>query len=182
MHEVRLDCKKAAFIRFCFICAYSPIYLITMKQLEDIKQRLYDACKAQVDSRVEAIQRAMSEAQQAANQESKSSVGDKYETGRAMMQLEKEKSASQLNDAMKLRKALDDLNVGKIHDVIDRGSVIETNQGNFFIAVGIGEITSDDKAYFAISPASPIASELIGLKLGEEITLNGRQFVIEKVF
>ncbi|WP_258539158.1 hypothetical protein [Chitinophaga oryzae] len=46
--------------------------------------------------RIAVTQRAMDEAQAAANQESKSSVGDKYETARAMSHMEKDMHARQL--------------------------------------------------------------------------------------
>ena len=44
----------------------------------------------------------MANAQESANAEEKSSAGDKYETGRAMMQIERDKAAQQLNESMKL--------------------------------------------------------------------------------
>ena len=49
----------------------------------------------------------MVNAQQAANEEGKSSAGDKYETGRAMMQIERDKAAQQLDEALKLKNIID---------------------------------------------------------------------------
>ena len=54
------------------------------------KAKLYDSCLKLVDERVAHIEDAMRNAQASANEETKSSAGDKYETGRAMMHLEKE--------------------------------------------------------------------------------------------
>ena len=53
----------------------------------------------------------MVNAQEAANEEGKSSVGDKYETGRAMMQIERDKAAQQLDEALKLKNIIDQISI-----------------------------------------------------------------------
>ena len=56
-----------------------------------IKQTLYNFCVTYINQRMATAQQAIHTAQASANEETKSSAGDKYETGRAMMQLEIEK-------------------------------------------------------------------------------------------
>jgi sortase (surface protein transpeptidase) len=59
--------------------------------LNALKTRLHSLCVSYVGQRIETAQRAIAIAQASANEETKSSAGDKYETGRAMAQLEIEK-------------------------------------------------------------------------------------------
>ena len=70
--------------------------------MPNIKQQLYNKCVAYVQSRMDAAEDAYKAAEQASNDDTKSSAGDKYETGRAMMQQEKDRNTIQINEANKL--------------------------------------------------------------------------------
>ena len=67
--------------------------------MKSIKQELYKLCQTYIQQRILTAKQAIEAAQQAANNETKSSSGDKYETGRAMMQLEIEKDSAQLSES-----------------------------------------------------------------------------------
>lgn len=86
------------------------------------------------------ISKAIEHAQLAANEETKSSAGDKYETGRAMMQLEIEKQSVQLAEAMKLKHVLSQINPEKTTETIQSGSLVFTDQGNFYISISAGKL------------------------------------------
>lgn len=124
---------------------------------------------------------SMEAVQEAANNETKSSAGDKYETGRAMMQQEQDKAAAQLMEALKLKKVLDQLKTDKEHRQVQAGSLIFTNLGNFYIAASLGQLSLDGVAYMAISPVSPLAQQLLGLQTGGELNFNGRKFKVEQL-
>ena len=59
----------------------------------NLKEELYNQCLNYVQSRMDAAQQGIDEAQQASKDDTKSSAGDKYETGRAMMQQQTEAGA-----------------------------------------------------------------------------------------
>ena len=61
-----------------------------------LKEQLYYLCKSYVNDRLETIEDILSSNQKALQSETKSSAGDKHETGRAMLQLEMEKAGQQL--------------------------------------------------------------------------------------
>ena len=147
----------------------------------DLKEALYKQCFDYVQSRMAAAQQGIDEAQQASKDDTKSSAGDKYETGRAMMQQETDRNMAQLNEANKLKVALNTINPATVHTAIDTGSVVKTNNGNFYLAISAGTIQVDGVSYFAISPASPIGIELKGLKAGDRFDLNGKGYTIEGV-
>ncbi|HVW98406.1 MAG TPA: hypothetical protein VHA56_20740 [Mucilaginibacter sp.] len=150
-------------------------------QLE-LKQALYDQCVNYVNSRMDAAIVAIGEAQRASNDDTKSSAGDKYETGREMMQQEANRNQLQLNEANKLKTALNKINPAVVAAKAGVGSVVLTDNGSFYIAVGAGVITIGDEKYVAISPASPIGLKILGLKTGEGFILNEKKYQIRQIF
>ncbi|GAB3728248.1 hypothetical protein GCM10028816_22980 [Spirosoma lituiforme] len=129
-------------------------------------------CQTYVQKRIDTARQAMEAAQEAANSESKSSAGDKYETGRAMAQLERDRHAQLLAEAQKIARELKQLNIDKTYETVQPGSLASTNRGVFFISIGAGKLTIDGVDYFAVSAASPIASALVGRKTNDTVTFN----------
>ena len=144
----------------------------------DLKEELYRQCLTYVQTRMGAAQQGINEAQQASKEDTKSSAGDKYETGRAMMQQETDRNMAQLNEANKLKVALNTINPAISHNTAEPGSIIKTNNGNFYLAISAGTLTGNGESYFAISPASPIGLKMKGLKAGEEFVVNRKGYKI----
>ncbi|UII28617.1 GreA/GreB family elongation factor [Fulvivirga maritima] len=152
-----------------------------MEQQISLKKKLYDHCVSFVDQRIKNAKDAMESAQAAANDETKSSAGDKYETGREMMQQEMENNAIQLAEAQKLKEIILSINPGRSHTTAQSGSLVITNNGSFYITIGAGKIVMDGKDYFAIAPSSPLGMQLIDKSKGDSFELNTRKFVIEDI-
>jgi transcription elongation GreA/GreB family factor len=146
-----------------------------------IKQQLLAHCQAYLMQRMDTAQHAIKAAQASANEETKSSAGDKYETGRAMMQLEIEKNTVQLGETMKLKRMLDEIKIELNSLAVQPGSLVITNQGNFFLAISVGQITIEGAIYTAVSPASPIGMKLLKLKKDESFSFNGKTYSIKEV-
>ena len=70
----------------------------------NLKQQLYQYCWTFIEDRFKTIQNNIEELQKALNSETKSSAGDKHETGRAMLQLDREKLGLQLAEINKIKK------------------------------------------------------------------------------
>ncbi len=120
-------------------------------------------------------------AQESANEESKSSAGDKYETGRAMAHLDIENSSSQLAEANKLRKLLKDINPEMISPTVQLGSLVYTNQLNYFMAIPMGKTEVDGAIWYVVSQASPVGKLLSGKASKDEVVLNGKSFSIMRI-
>lgn len=146
-----------------------------------LKSYLHAKCVAYIERRIDTARKAIEEAQDAANDETKSSAGDKYETGRAMMQLEIEKNSTQLNESIKQKQALLEINPGFEYDTVQRGAVVITDQLNFFIAISAGQFDVEGKSYQTISQASPIGSAMMGLKKGDTFQWNKKEYQIRNV-
>jgi hypothetical protein len=147
-----------------------------------IKQQLHTLCLAYIEERIRAANQAVQFAQSSANEETKSSAGDKYETGRAMAQLEIEKNTTQLIEAQKLKQSLIQLDPARTTDIIQSGSLVITDQGKFYISIPAGLFTIDGETFFAVSPSAPLAQKLLGLKKEDIFSFNKKEFVIKQLF
>lgn len=61
------------------------------------------------------------------------------------------------------------------------GSLVITNKARFYISVSLGEFFFEGDRFYAISPESPMAQKIMGMKAGEEFTLNKIHQKIEEV-
>jgi hypothetical protein len=146
-----------------------------------LKQALYDLCSSFVDERIHMYKKAMKDAQEAANQEEKSSAGDKYETTRAMMQIEKDKNAKQLEETIKLKKALSQINPKSFTDTVSLGSLVITDKGNFYLSISVGKIKIGHTEYLAIAPTSPLGMTFMNQQAEGKAVFNGTIYSIQQV-
>lgn len=146
-----------------------------------LKQQLYDLCLDYINQRISNAKNAIEGAQSSANDETKSSAGDKYETGRSMMQQEAQWGRTQLAEAQKLKQDLDQIKVDEARDTVHAGSLVFTNKGVFYIAISAGKLPLEKDTIFAISAVSPLGAKLLGQKEGAGFNLNGQDFNILKV-
>ena len=148
----------------------------------EIKQQLLDACTEYVDTRIKKIEVAIKDLEDALKLETKCSMGDKYETGRAMLHLEFEKLSAQHAEYQKLRKTLGMIKTKKLEENVTFGSVVKTKQSNYFIAIPAGEIMVGNEKFYAVGANAPVARALSGKKKAESVTFNGRELQIDNVF
>jgi len=147
-----------------------------------IKKDLYNACVEFVNKREETVHQIIRSNQHALTSETKSSAGDKHETGRAMLQLEMEKASQQLEGIHQMKIIVDKISIDSTSEIIRLGSLVITDQIHYFIAISVGEITLSGKSYFAISPGSPIGKLMLGKKVGDEFVFNGKTLTIQEIY
>ncbi|WP_029036430.1 hypothetical protein [Salinimicrobium xinjiangense] len=146
-----------------------------------LKIKLIAACEAYVEKKLETIQQAIDDLEAALKLETKCSMGDKYETGRAMLHLEFEKLAVQYEQFKKLRKTVRMIPSGKINKDVAFGSVVRTSQANYFIAIPAGELIVEGEKYYAVGATAPIAQNLMGRTAGDTFSFNGRELEVQQV-
>lgn len=156
--------------------------LITTEQKIQFKTKLKQFCRESIEARINVAKQAMAEAQEAANSEEKSSAGDKYETSRAMSHLQKDMQASQLSAYVKELAALHAVDVSKLYDQIETGSLVKAGNLFYFLGSGLGKHMVDDTSIIFLSPTAPLARGMLQRKKGEEFTFNGRSEMIEDLF
>lgn len=164
----------------CFAFKFA-LNIDTMDTVTLTKEQIHNACLEEVNGRIERLKTDLKEAQEAANEDSKSSMGDKYETGRAMAHLETEKYAGQLSTAREMKAVLEGFNPHKHREEASAGSLVRTSQGLFYLSVSLGQMKINGETVFAVSPVSPIGQVMQEKKTGDHFELNGRSYSIIKV-
>ncbi|MCG8579307.1 MAG: GreA/GreB family elongation factor [Bacteroidales bacterium] len=133
-----------------------------------------------IEAKIKDIKATMSDISESMKNDTKSSAGDKFETGREMMQIELSKQQAQLNKQLELKKDLSQINLNKTYTAVEFGSLVCTNKGIYFMVFAHGKLKLDHKDYFILSMASPIGQALKGAKEGDTISFNQQAFKIEK--
>jgi hypothetical protein len=151
-----------------------------MLQLK-IKEALFEQCEVFVNKRLYNIENVISSNQKALQSETKSSAGDKHETGRAMLQLEIEKAGQQLAGIVQLKEILVKMDISKTSKNACLGSLVLTEKACYFLSISAGQLVVEGNVYFAISVSSPIGKLLLGKKEKEVISFNGNAIVINEI-
>lgn len=142
---------------------------------QEIRPKLLSACSYYVEERIGRIRAAIDDLEDALKLETKCSMGDKYETGRAMLHLEFEKLAAQLEQLQRLKKTLTFISEKAPSNEVTFGSMVFTSKANYFLAIPAGEINLEGISFFAVGANSPIAKAMMGKKKGETFFFNGTE-------
>ena len=151
-------------------------------RMMQLKQRLHQTCLANLAAKMTDLQKAIDSIEESKRNETKSSAGDKYETGRAMMQMEADKITAQLELAKQTHSQLLQINLEQHHGHIRQGSLVVTDQRTYFLSVSLGRVVVSEKECFCLSPDAPIGKLLLGKRVGEEIVFNGKKEKILEVY
>lgn len=138
------------------------------------KHALLSFCKEQILLRIDTARNLMNAAQQAANQEEKSSAGDKYETSRAMSHIDKDMHARQLAANLREWASLQETDTSMLYNAPAKGAVIDYGESSIFIGAGIGKQQFSGKTILFVSPNAPLATQLYHKKEGDHFML-GRE-------
>ena len=144
------------------------------------KSEILNIIQIKLSEKIENLERLINETR-ASNNETKSSMGDKFETSREMVQQEINTLQIQLNENRNSRNSLKTINTN-LHQTIGLGSLVQTEKGFFYIAVSLGEIISNEQKIFVISTESPLGKALHGKKKGDEILLNNMKQTVNTVW
>lgn len=149
--------------------------------IEDIRKKLITSCDAYLVNKKLVLTKAMNALKEDLENESKSSAGDKYETGREMINIEWNKLSNQLNQYEQLSVILSRIRNHQPNGNIMLGSIIKTETANYFISVPVGEIKTDNDKFYAVGAQAPVAKLLFGRKIGDSFRLNGKEQKIVEI-
>ena len=90
-------------------------------------------------------------------------------------------AGKQLNEIEKVIRQLDKVNISDTSETIRLGSIIETNQANFFISISVGKLQVHDTIYLGVAPAAPIGRCLLGKVKNDQFNFNGVVYKIIKI-
>ncbi len=141
----------------------------------NFKEQLVESILETIDKKILVAQSEMKAAQASANEETKSSAGDKYETGRAMSQNERDMHAKKMTQLIEMKKSLLSIDFDTKHEVVKIGSMVRTESMVYLISVGLGIIELNDTKIAVISVGSPVGQALMGKKADEFLELQGKK-------
>ena len=139
----------------------------------NLKQEIHHALVYALATQAKDYDKILESIYQSKNDDTKSSAGDKFETGREMMQMEIDKTEMQLNKVNFARETLNQLNSAHSSKTVVLGSLVQCNTGTFYISIGYGSIKMNGKKYYAISMISPVGKLLMGKQAGDDFAFNG---------
>ena len=145
------------------------------------KEELLKFCAGFINDRVSRIQKNIVGVQESLTSETKSSAGDKHETGRAMIQLEREKLGQQLAELEKTQQLLSKVPKDRNAPTVGLGSLVVTDSFVYYIAISAGEFKSKPKSVYCISAATPIGKLAFGKAVGDVFSFNGKELVIVSI-
>ena len=151
----------------------------TTEARKELKQRIYQSCKTRLLEKEKIFSEEIRSLDDALQAETKSSAGDKYETGRDMINLEREKLGRAWANIQDMLGSLLKIDMSKISNKVEPGSLVGANQKIYFISVSLGPLKMEDHDVIAISRSSPLASVIMDHVVGDECTFNGHSFTID---
>jgi superfamily II RNA helicase len=144
------------------------------------KKQVMTHCLTKITERIQACQEALQEMQEASGEETKSSAGDKYETAREMLQQERSKYATQLQQALREREVLLQIPKEKATQVVP-GALLQTSWGIFFLGISLGQVCVEGQTVTCISSEAPITQILKTLQVGGSTDFRGRSLTLEAI-
>jgi len=147
--------------------------------MEEFKAKLYQYCMDFILQRINTAEIALQQSQEASNDDTKSSAGDKFETTREMVSQDIARTKNLLFDGQQNLQLLISLESVPSSDAVRNGSLVYTSKGIFYISISAGQVKVDDQVVFAVSSASPIGKLMIGKKAGESFSFNQSDYTIK---
>lgn len=145
--------------------------------MKSTKSEIHLKLRSLLEKSLEDARREYNLAKESRDSDTKSSAGDKFETGREMMQREMDKLSALVDNTLYSIAKLDRIADLPASAVISEGSLVVTDQETYYISIGYGELDS----VYAISIESPLGIELKGKRVGERIEMRGRKITIKSI-
>jgi transcription elongation GreA/GreB family factor len=149
--------------------------------IEIFKQQVQESCQNLLKSKIKHLMDEEKSAKASAESDTKSSMGDKHETAREMVQQEREQIGKRIAESEKLLTDLLRMNENKKTQLIQPGSLVKCSMGWIYLTVSLGSIQVEDQKVNVISLESPFGKLIANKTKGDEVILNGKKISIEDV-
>ncbi|MEP1033816.1 hypothetical protein [Ekhidna sp.] len=146
-----------------------------------LKSKIRDAFVDLLHKKIADINVELEAVRESATAETKSSMGDKYETSREMMMQERNRLGSQIDVFTNQLAALNTIDTEKKYTAVSYGAIVKTDGATFFISAAVGQLSADGISVFAISGEAPIAKAMLGKQIGDTISFNSKPFTIKDI-
>ncbi|WP_321516264.1 hypothetical protein [Marinifilum fragile] len=152
-----------------------------MNQDHQLKIELHQLAQESLNAKIEQSKKSLIDLKESVGNETKSTAGDKHETGRAMMHLEQEKVMRQLANNQKLKSIVDRISPKINNETVQLGSLVFTNKISFYILAGLGQVELNGQNYFIVSFQSELVQAFKGKRKGDDLIFKGQNYTIQEI-
>ncbi|MEO0060067.1 MAG: hypothetical protein RLZZ312_1714 [Bacteroidota bacterium] len=142
------------------------------------KQKVHAQYLQLVQDKIDVFRDRISALTEDSKNDAKGSAGDKHETALSMMHIEQEKANYKLQEYLTQFDILKKIDATKISAKVSIGSLAQVNKMFVYVSVALPKIVVDDKTVYAISPQSPLGTNITGHSKEFSFELNGTRFEI----
>lgn len=144
------------------------------------KQELFFKCEKVINQRIEKYEKEMEMIRESMDANDVKTDYDEDNKGELLGDFEK--YAGYLSEARDMKKELAKVDPKLTSETADFGSVVETEDNYYFIAVSLGEIIMNSgSTVFTISTEAPIFEQLQGKKAGDSFEFKNKNFKVLSV-
>jgi hypothetical protein len=147
-------------------------------EFQDLKQAVLLALSEALDENLEESMRTLEATRASRDNETKSTAGDKYETGRAMAQIEIQKHEIQQDRILQQQQILVRIDAHKYSHKAEFGSLVQSNHAIYFLAIPFGKLRVGNRDIYAISLDAPIGLLLHDKAVGDEFQFQNKSMRI----
>ncbi|GAB3656905.1 hypothetical protein GCM10028791_29090 [Echinicola sediminis] len=145
------------------------------------KAALHGAIKAIIEEKYQLVRDSIEKLKASAAEDTKSSAGDKYETGREMIRQEIDKAENMKREYATQLEQLSSIRPEEPYSQVSPGSLVETDRMWIYIAVSLGKIKVEEQEVFVVSPQAPLARIMMGKVAGDKVTFNGANYMLQGI-
>lgn len=136
-----------------------------------------------VDKDLEEAKARMASLKESLGAESKSSAGDKHETGRAMIHLEQERVQDTVGRLEHMRGVLvQRATQGKAIQRVSPGALVETTGPWVLVGIPMGKVQLPDALVLCVGAEAPLAQKWHGAQPGDQVVLGSQQLTIQAIY
>lgn len=146
-----------------------------------MKQEVHFRYNQLVQDKIDACRDFISSLTTDAQNDAKGSAGDKHETALSMMHLEQEKYNFKLREFYAQKAILNQINPNEKSSKVVLGSLVQVNQLWVYISTALPKISLANETVFAVSPQSPLGTQLVNKTVGHQFDLQGTSYTILRV-
>lgn len=116
--------------------------------MQNLKDTIVSHYQILLQDKIDVYQDLIASLTEDAQNDAKSSAGDKHETTLSKLHIEQEKIALKLNEALTQKQVLTKIDLDQQTDRVVLGSLVKTNNLIVLIATALPKITIDNQSFF----------------------------------
>ncbi len=146
-----------------------------------LKQKIHAQYSQLLQDKIDVFRDMIAALTEDSKNDAKGSAGDKHETALSMMHIEQEKLNRKLQEFLAQKAILDKIDINQKLQKIGLGSLVKAKGMWLFVATALPKITIENKTIIAVSPQSPLGSNLLGKEVGFSFEILASTYCVESI-